>query len=186
MKTSIWFVCLVFLFIAGGCKQKSIEKDVSQMLGKKIQVPTSLQYIAPAEDRTHIEINTDKISNDKCKLIVYVDSFSCMSCAVSNIHDWDKYLKKVERFSDKLQIIFVFSPMKSEYNNLYTLLEIEKFHFPVWVDAANIFSTINSFIPNNPICHTFLTDKNNEVVLVGNPLKHKAIEDKIIEYLESW
>lgn len=31
MKTSIWFVCLVFLFIVGGCKQKSIEKDVSQM-----------------------------------------------------------------------------------------------------------------------------------------------------------
>jgi len=50
---------------------------------------------------------------------------------------------------------------------------------PVFVDSCYAFTRINPFIPHNTIMHTFLLNQNDSIVLVGNPLRNKKIEELV-------
>lgn len=43
------------------------------------------------------------------------------------------------------------------------------------VDKNNEFIAKNNFIPDNAIYHCFLMDKNDEIVLVGDPVASDAM-----------
>ena len=45
-----------------------------------------------------------------------------------------------------------------------------RLQFPVLLDTAGIFERSNPQLPENPVFHTFLLDRDNRVVLVGSPL----------------
>ena len=69
--------------------------------------------------------------------------------------------------------------------------------FPVWyikvyrchniiLDSTNTFKKINPVIPlNNSSLHTFLLDKNNRIVLIGNPLNGDAMWNLFKSTLEN-
>ena len=39
-------------------------------------------------------------------------------------------------------------------------------------------------IPSNPLLHSFLLDENDSVLLVGNPVRNKKIEELFFKILE--
>lgn len=56
--------------------------------------------------------------------------------------------------------------------------------YPVLLDTLGEFEKLNPHLPKNKALHTFLLDENNNVILVGNPLHNKKIEEmfnKIVE-----
>ena len=45
------------------------------------------------------------------------------------------------------------------------------------MDSANVFARQNQHIPNDVLYHTFLLDQNLNVILVGDPVRNKKIND---------
>ena len=59
-----------------------------------------------------------------------------------------------------------------------------KFNYPILLDTLGEFEKLNPHLPKNHLLHTFLLDENNRVVLVGNPLRNKKIEEMFYKIVE--
>ena len=46
----------------------------------------------------------------------------------------------------------------------------------IYVDTCNVFTRNNSTIPEERYLHTFLLDRENKIVLVGNPNVNERVE----------
>ena len=93
------------------------------------------------------------------------------------MYKWNNFLKEVETFNRKIKVYFIFSPQRKNIDIFYFLITTNPPASPIFVDTTNVFLRSNPHIPKNPALHTFLLDENNKVILVGNPLENKHIEE---------
>ena len=75
------------------------------------------------------------------------------------------------------EVMFIFSPTKSQSKLIYRSLATNKFPHVVWFDTNNKFRVHNGFIPKDTRFHTFLLNKQNEIVFVGDPLYNNELNN---------
>lgn len=107
----------------------------------------------------------------------YEDTTACSSCEIKQTYKWDDFIEEVKAFNKNIGIYFIFSPQRKNIDIFYFLITTNPPASPIFVDTTNIFLRSNPHIPKNPALHTFLLDENNKVILVGNPLENKHIEE---------
>ena len=71
-------------------------------------------------------------------------------------------------FIRKPEFVFIFQPKKSDEQELQSIFMQNGFRHPVFIDRDDEIDRINKF-PSNPEYQCFLLDKDNKVLLVGNP-----------------
>lgn len=49
--------------------------------------------------------------------------------------------------------------------------------FPCILDVDGSFAKANTFLPSNKAFHNFFINKNNEVILVGDPTTNSAVNE---------
>jgi hypothetical protein len=76
------------------------------------------------------------------------------------IHDSDSLM------SNNVDFLFYFQPKKKE--NITSLFRIKHFPHPIYLDMENELNRLNHF-PSQPEFQCFLLDKDNKVMLIGNP-----------------
>ena len=67
---------------------------------------------------------------------------------------------------------------------LELLLESEEFVYPVCIDEEDELNKLNCF-PENEGFHTLLLDKENKIVIVGNPIQNMKIKELYLKTLMS-
>lgn len=112
------------------------------------------------------------------KLVVFVDSSECSSCALDRLGEWLPYLQSHNGLNDFLFLVILESK-KLDIEYAKEQLEIASVHTPVYIDTLSIFRKHNPQIPDNKLFHTFLLDESDKVLLVGNPLRNEQI-DKLL------
>ena len=169
-------MCIV-LFIFSTCltsckkngRRDSIAKIVKEWTGREIHFPEELACTFMGKDTTCIDLH-----NDNYKILLYVDSIGCTSCR-QNLFDWRKIMNESDSaFIRKPDFIFIFQPKKDGEEELYSILKSNGFRHPVFIDKEDQFNRINKF-PSNPEHQSFLLDRHNKVVMVGNPSLMKGI-----------
>ena len=80
--------------------------------------------------------------------------------------------------------IIIFS-LNNQYYSFTSNLQSHGIDFPVVIDKYNDFRSINHSIPADSRYHTFLLDRNNRVVLVGNPLASNAMRSLFRKTLDN-
>lgn len=169
-RDSIIYIFLLFICCLSCNKGLKIEKEVRTLQSCPINLPLdSLEYISNG----YTILN----SNDHLKFIVYSDTTACSSCEIKQMYKWDGFIKEVKAFNKNIEIYFIFSPQRKNIDIFYFLMTTNPPASPIFVDTTNIFLRSNLHIPKNPALHTFLLDEKNNVILVGNPLKNKHIEE---------
>lgn len=156
---------------------KSIEKDIEALTSNLIVVPEDLQTTISGIDTTINDFFSSKI-----KMVVYTNSESCSSCALSKLHMWHGIIKYAESYNGALKYYFIFNPPKGE--NIRLALKNSMLDYPVLLDSLGEFEHLNPHLPKNKAMHTFLLDEDNNVILVGNPLTNKKIEKMFYEEVE--
>jgi hypothetical protein len=102
-----------------------------------------------------------------------MDSIGCSACRLRT-YNWKKVFEEANLISsDILSFEFYFHP-KNERELLFVLRGSE-FNYPVvHIDRENKLNKLNKFSSNiNYQC--FLLDKENKVILVGNPFTNPSI-----------
>jgi len=161
------FSILVALF---GCHNK-IEEELSKLLKHKIIIP--YDQMPDTYSTAILEIN----KNAKYRLVVFVDSTECSSCSLRSLAEWETYIG--EKAHKNLNLHIILQPKANEYNEIMDIVAESGVKIPVFVDSCYAFTRINPFIPHNTIMHTFLLNQNDSIVLVGNPLRNKKIEELV-------
>jgi hypothetical protein len=155
---------LVLGSVACSNKQRSdAESVIREWVGKEIRFPI-LQG-----DTARV---LDSLLNIEYKVLFYVDSIGCTSCRLS-LEIWNLLIQESnEQLNGRMSFLFFFQPKYPvETTNL---ISSEKFYYPVFIDVYNRIGNINHF-PKDTQYHCFLLNKENKVLLIGNPADNLSL-----------
>ncbi len=168
MKKCICF-SLLFLIVVS-CKD--VEKErithlVKEWSGKEVFFPEHSVFTVQGQDTINF-----KISDSGYKIVTYVDSIGCSSCKLKLLH-WKGFVNDMDTVAN-VQFLFFFHP-KSMQGLLHTIRE-DNFTYPVCFDEKDEFNNRNQF-PSEMAFQTFLLDKDNRVVAIGNPIHNAQVKE---------
>ena len=143
-KVSFFAICGLFMILISSCKDRdknAISEQLNDLYGKKIEFVHQDRYVINGRDTVIAE---DK--NTCFKIVVFADSLGCQPC---NLRLGELGLKVRE----------------IKYINAHHNIP----DFPFVYDPTGLFLTVND-LPDDNRFHSFLLDRNNKILLVGNPL----------------
>lgn len=112
--------------------------------------------------------------------MTYVDSIGCTSCKLQ-LPAWDMLIKEMDSlYVGKMNFIFVFSPHRVK--DIRHAILTSNFNYPVCVDDQDSIIKLNKF-PSDSRLHTFLLDKNNKVIAIGNPVYNPKIKELYLKII---
>jgi hypothetical protein len=104
--------------------------------------------------------------------LFFADSTGCTECKL-RLYEWKKLIAEVKTtMNNKVSFIFCFQPKSRE--EIVLTLRHERFNYPVMIDNDNNMNRLNHF-PKQFEYQCFLLDKDNKVILTGNPVYNPAI-----------
>lgn len=171
------FLIAFWIVIFTSCKNKPNEEKVDVLkntiennLGSKLSIPKKMRLYQPFNNYV---ADSMQIANANLKIYTRIDA-SCPTC-INSINKWLKFANKL--FTDKVPVILVcaskdnFELMKYFCENG----EIKKFPYPFFLDKENEYLGKNSFMNVSPQIETVLTDSQDNILLIGNPIHSEDI-----------
>ena len=164
-------ISIILLLIS--CDNNSdVEKDYKMLKSEIITFPTNIEVLVNGKDTI-----INDFMDSELKLVIYTDSILCNTCSIKSIANWTYLLDYAKVFNNKLKYYFIFSPKVNDYYSVRFALKTAQFDYPVILDAKGEFKRINPHLPDNKMFHTFLLDKDHNVIMVGNPLSSIKMEE---------
>jgi len=173
LNISILVIFLIIISISCTNKKDKNTKIISQFLGKELLLNDSLP-IKCIKQKHHI--NTSK--NRKIRIISYINAKNCFNC----LEDLKKWKKLMNEFS-QYEVEYTFY-INHDWKHIKRYMLTWDIDYPIVLDKQGWFKKKNN-LPKNNFLHTFLINKKNKIILIGNLLKNKklksAYKKKIIE-----
>ena len=159
-------ICLLFL----GCKseKEQVRDKIEQMKSRPIEL---------CLDKMECRRNPLNKLDKKYTMVVYVDSTECSSCALSKLRFWNPLIAEAKKKQLDIDYVFILAPKKEDMEDVNVELEITDLQSSIYVDTGFVFRKVNSFLPTENKYHTFLLDKDGNVILVGNPIDNEKLKD---------
>lgn len=171
MKVKIGLLLILFSILSCSEKgsKKTIEKLVCQWNGKEVYFPSDSIFLMHKSNKIAYRMPLTKY-----KIVHYIDSMDCVNYALQ-LQQWTKFIDNLNTFSgEEIAYLFVFH-CKNE-RELKISLRQEDFHYPVFFDKVGTFNKLNN-LPANKLFHTFLLNKENKVMTLGNPIYNPKIKE---------
>jgi len=153
-------------------KQKEVAKIVNEWIGKEILFSEDIPLFVYNKD-SQPKISDEYFQKD-FKILMYVDSAGCSDCRL-RLLDWKQLIEEADSlFPEKVGFLLYFQP-KSVREMTYLLAQ-SRFDYPVFMDLNGTINRLNRF-PQAMQHQCFLLDRDNKVVMIGNPaLNHRIWE----------
>ena len=159
---------LMLLMLCVSCNRNTtpLEESYKKLKYSKITFPDDLQLTLEGKDTV-----MNGFLDSEFKLVVFRDSMSCNQCYVETFPQWDKLMCEFDScYGKRLQFVFVLSPLQKDEADLRLNLQVIGFRHPIYLDMKKSFQRSNPQLPREHLLQVFLVDKENEVVMIGDPL----------------
>lgn len=175
-----YFIVILFLFLLCSCNDVRLKKDalsvVEQWIGKEIVYPENLNFTI---------LGVDTLSNEtynqlSYRVVSYVDSTGCTSCKLQ-LPRWKAFIAEMDSVSKGRSVVYLILHSKEVSDIVYTL-KYNNFKFPVYIDENNYFYKLNH-LPSNAAFQTFLLDKNNKIMAIGNPIHNPKVKELYLKII---
>ena len=163
---------IFILFLLASCQENDKER-IARLLNewnrKEIKFPDHSVFTIQGKDTVSMDYrNTD------FKIITYVDSIGCTSCKLQ-LHRWKELIAEMDSISSgTVPFLFYFHP--KDMKELRYLTRRDNFTYPVCFDEDDEFNSLNRF-PSEMTFQTFLLDKENKVIGMGNPVHNPKVKE---------
>ena len=165
----LFFLCLF------ACKESPKEHYTNllkEWLGKEVRFPANPVFTIQGKDTVDFAMDADY------KILTYVDSAGCISCKLQ-LDRWKGFMEE-EDFTS-VRFLFFLSPEKRR--DILGTLKSNAFTHPVCIDETNELNRLNHF-PTELGGQTFLLDKNNHIVAIGNPIHNPKIKELYLKIIQ--
>lgn len=154
-------------------KKENITQLVSEWMGSKIVYPEDLTFTLWGNDTV--------VDRTPYTIVTYADSVGCISCKLQ-LANWLTYLAEIkEQVPEKVKVHFIFHP--KDPKELAVLLKQNKFNYPVCIDENDSFNKLNH-LSSIMAFQTFLLNKDNEVIAIGNPIYNPKIKEFYMDLIK--
>lgn len=153
-------------------EHQTIEQEIAKWSGRQLQLPVEPVFLRYALDTVSLAMEEKEY-----KILVYTDSSGCTSCKLQ-LPKWKEMLALTDSLlPGKVTYLFFFdNPRVGEIRHLLKQADLS---YPVCIDMTQELNRLNNF-PHNPQFQTFLLDKQNRVMAVGNPALSPAVRELYI------
>lgn len=171
------FFVAILLFSCKEAEKDRIIRLVNEWEGKTIYYPDKMTLISYETDSV---ITTGNRVKSHYTILNYVDSMGCISCNLQ-LPKWKELIGKIDSISSgKVTCLFVFHPKDKTY--LIKLLQQVHFNYFVYIDETDTLNRINKFLKDENF-QTFLLDKDNRIVAIGNPVHNPRVKDLYLKII---
>ena len=162
-------MCVWMLASCEESREEAMLRLVNEWNGKEIKFPSRSVFTIQGKDTVDFEFG-----NADYKVVTYIDSVGCTSCKLQ-LPRWKKLVAEVDSLTDgRVPFLFYFHP--KDMKELRYLTRRDDFTYPVCFDEKDELNRLNQF-PTDMTFQTFLLDKDNKVVAMGNPVLNPKIKD---------
>ena len=162
MRTIVGIICIVLFTACSESREEAVYRLVKEWTGKEIKFPERSVFTVQGKDTVDFTY-----PNADYKVLVYVDSVGCTSCKLQ-LDRWKKVIKEMAEETGKdIPFLFFFHP--KDMKELRYLTRRDAFTYPVCFDENDELNALNCF-PSDMTFQTFLLNKDNKVVSIGNPV----------------
>lgn len=156
--------CILVLVFCSCNNNDRISNEVRDLYGRKIAFPdgyVSLSY--------HDSVSVDSLLTKDVKLVSYIDNLPCTSCGVKMLHAWIEEVKEIDP-----EVAYVIVVQTQEKNVLFENIDSMRLPCPLMYYDTSVFGEANKLdiLARNK---TFLLNKENKIVLVGEPFGNEKL-----------
>jgi hypothetical protein len=175
MKIKLFLIFYLLHWIFFACSNRDSQKStladtVTEWVGKEIKFSACFQCNLQGKDT--ISTLCADLLDSEYKILLYVDSTGCTSCKL-RLFEWRELMQESSKmFQEKVKFLFFFYP-QNELELNYFLLR-DRMDYPVFIDNFDALNGLNHF-PSQPEYQCFLLDKDNKVLMLGNPVLNRKI-----------
>ena len=162
-------MCVWVLASCQESREEAMLRLVNEWNGKEIKFPARSVFTIQGKDTVKLEF-----SNVDYKVVTYIDSVGCTSCKLQ-LSRWKKLVEEVDSLTNgRVPFLFYFHP--KDRKELRYLTRRDDFTYPVCFDERDELNRLNQF-PTDMTFQTFLLDKDNKVVAMGNPVHNPKVKE---------
>jgi len=152
-------------------EQNRIARLVNEWNGKTIQFPDSICLTSYAGDTVMTKYTRERSSYT---ILNYVDTIGCVSCRLQ-LPRWKTMMEELDSlYPTRVTCLMVFNPKGKR--KLIKHLKNNQFNYFVYIDERDTLNRMNKFL-NEEDFGTFLLDKNDKIVAIGNPVLKPRVRD---------
>lgn len=175
---SLYLLLLMVLSLFSSCKESEKDKIarlVKEWEGREILLPAHSVFTIQGKDTVDFSF-----SDAAYKVVTYIDSVGCASCKLQ-LPRWKQFMQEVDSTMNKnIPFAFYFHP--KDMKELRYITRRDAFTYPVCFDDKDDFNALNHF-PGEMTFQTFLLDKDNRVVAIGNPVHNPKVKELYLRVL---
>lgn len=169
MKYITLIMCVWLLASCQESKEEAMLRLVNEWNGKEIIFPSHSTFTVQGKDTVDFSF-----ADADYKVLTYIDSVGCASCKLQ-LPRWKEWVHEVDSLTGgKVPFIFYFHP--KDMKELRYLTRRDGFSYPVCFDEKDELNRLNRF-PTEMTFQTFLLDRDNRVVAIGNPVHNPKVKD---------
>ena len=163
----------LFPFFLLSCKESGkarLTRLVEEWEGKEVVFPRQAVFTVQGRDTVAF-----RWQDAPYRIVTYVDSIGCASCKLQ-LPKWKQLIAETDSLFGKGRLAYVFYFHPKDLRELMYLTRRDAFTYPVCFDREDAFNRLNRF-PSEMSLQTFLLDKNNRVVAIGNPVHNPRVKE---------
>lgn len=165
---------LTLIFFGCGSHIREYEDAVSEIVGRTISFPGSLQSLDG--------ITVAELPKTDFTILAYYDSEGCTSCRMG-LQLWNRFMQEIDSVCKNTSVRLIIITADKNNNDLRNIARISGFNNPIMVDGNNEFVK-NIKMPDNHNLRTFLLDRENQVVLIGNPITNTSLRSLYVSLMK--
>lgn len=170
MRYLFFFICFLFVSCSETEKER-IGRLVNEWSDKEVVFPENSYFVSLNKDTMYLP-------KSEYTIVTYVDSIGCTSCKLK-LMEWRRLIAQVDS-ANNTSVLFFLHP-KDEKEIVYALRR-DNFTYPVCIDEKDTFNKLNK-LPHDEMFQTFLLDKNNKVVAIGNPVHNPKVKELYLKII---
>ena len=153
---------LIFLLFFISCEEGG-KSSLELFSGSHVRIPTNQM------DLRFCSAYPDTLVHDaQLRLFTYLDTTECQTCQFPMLIDIEKRVREGV-YANKLKVIHIFRIQPENKELLYKVLCHNNIRGTVYLDTCGIVEKENPLLKDNKLSHMFMINKDNRVVLIGNP-----------------
>lgn len=170
---------IILLFCLMSCsenKKQEVTRIMKEWNGKEILFPEKVKFTFYGNEYVY-----DTIPRTEYKIVTYIDSLGCASCKL-RLSSWQNLIQQLDSMNLNIPILFFLHPFDAR--SLKAILRRDNFKYPVCMDINDEMNKLNHFLTDINY-QTFLLDKNNKIVAIGNPVHNPKIKELFLNIILS-
>ena len=174
----IFITLIMCVWVLASCQESNKEamlRLVNEWNGKEIKFPAHSVFTIQGKDTVDFPYK-----GADYKVVTYVDSAGCTSCKLQ-LNRWKDLVTEVDSLTDGA-VPFLFYFQTKDLKELRYLTRREGFTYPVCFDEKDELDALNRF-PDEMMFQTFLLDKENKVVAIGNPVHNPKVKELYLKVM---